>query len=238
LVTSNYGYGATAARIVSSNSIFTASSLWNDLGLGSHWSTPVCFEGALFGQFEPDDPSAELRCIDVASGEQRWAQSGFGRGGTTLVGTNLVVITELGELVLVEANTNTYIEHGRFQAIPSIHSFFNKCWNALAISDGQVYVRSTAWAARYDLGIPELKLDAPQSAPGSKLNLTIRTVTGTPVDSNRLATMELRASTNAALSPGAWPKLTNELVFSNGIVRVTNLDAGAPRRFFIVREPQ
>jgi len=238
LVTSDYGYGATATRIVSSNSFFTANSLWNDFGLGSHWSTPVSFQGAFFGQFEPDNETAELRCIDATTGEQRWAQSGFGRGSTILIGTNLLVVTEACELVLVEANTNAFVELARFQAIPNYASFNNKCWNALAISDGQVFVRSTAYAARYDLSVPDLRLDLPQLAPASKLDLTIRTMTGTPLDSNRLTGMEVRATTNAALSPGVWPKLTNALVYSNGVVRVTDVDAGLIRRFFIVSEPK
>jgi hypothetical protein len=50
--------------------------------------------------------------------------------------------------------------------------------------------------------------------------------------------MEVRASTNLALSPAQWTKLTNALILTNGLVRVTNVDATPPLRFFIVSEPQ
>lgn len=161
---------------------------------------------------------------------------GFGRGSIALIGSNLLVLTERGALVLAEANTNAFVELGRFQAIPNYQPDFNKCWNTFAVSDGQVYVRSTAYAARFDLSLPELKLDSPQLTANS-VQLIIRTETGKAVDSNRLAGLELRASTNLGLPPALWTKLTNALVLTNGVVQVTNVDAGAPRRFFIVSEP-
>lgn len=233
-----YSMGGFAVRIVQTNAIQTPVQLWFNDFLENHWASPVCYQGAVFGQFTPDNANAELRCIDLASGELKWSVGGFGRGSCVLVGTNLLVITERGELVLAEANTNSYVELGRFQAIPDFHTDFNKCWNVLSVSDGQVYVRSTAYAARYDLAVPELKLDSPRFTAANALQLTIRTATGTDVDSNRLNTMELRASTNATLSPVLWTRLTNSLVLSNGIVQVTNLDASTSRRFFIVTEPQ
>jgi hypothetical protein len=56
------------------------------------------------------------------------------------------------------------------------------------------------------------------------------------MDSNRVAGIEVRASTNLALSSSAWPKLTNNLLLTNGVARVLNVDGGPPRRYFIVRE--
>jgi hypothetical protein len=224
---------------VFSNSTFSATEAWSEREHESHWSTPVSYRGAYFGTFIPDGPNAELRCIDAFSGETKWAESGFGRGGTLLVGTNLLLLTERGDLVLAEAINNAYVELGRFKAIPGYHGDFNKCWNAFAVSDGQVYVRSSAYAARYDLAEPnltepDLRLDPPMLTPPNTIQLTIRTAAGTGVNSNRLAGMEVRTSTNAALTAALWTKLTNALVLTNGIVQVTNVYASAPRRFFIV----
>ncbi len=233
----SYNRGAVAVQIVQSNTTQIPVQLWADANVLNHWATPVCYQGALFGQFIPDDDTAELRCLDLASGAQRWAVGDFGRGSTMLVGTNLLVITERGDLVLAEANTNTFVELARFTAIPGFDSLRNKCWNALALSDGQLYVRSTAYAARFDLSVPALTLDPPDLTNG-KLNLTIRTATGTPVAASRLTGMEVRASTNAALAPDLWNKLTNALSLTTGVVSVTNVEATPPRQFFIVSEPK
>jgi len=237
-ITSDYGYGGVATRIAYSNSTFIVTNAWSGPTQESHWATPVFHRGALFGQFLPDNADAELRCVDATTGVTRWAVGGFGRGSTLLVGTNLLMLTERGELVLAEANTNAYAELGRFQAIPDYNADMNKCWNALAISDGRVYARSTAYAACYDLSVPDLKLDPPQFTAANRLRLSIRTTTGTDVDASRLTGMELRASTNATLPPDLWMKLTNMPFLTNGLVQATNVDASAPRRYFIVSEPE
>lgn len=240
-LTAAYAMGAFAVQIVQSNGDQVPVQLWANRFLQSHWSTPVAYQGTVIGPFLPDDDTAELRCIDLLTGEPRWSVPGFGRGGILLVGTNLLLSTERGELVLAEANTNAFVELARFQALPNYDPFRNKCWNALALSDGQVYLRSSAYALRFDLSLPiapELKMESPQPTTAGGLNLTIRTVSGTPLDSNRLTGMEVRASTNIALPTALWPKLTNALVFTNGFVQLTNVDATAPARFFIVTEPK
>lgn len=236
-VTANYSMSAYAVQIVLSNSVQVPMQRWAGAAHQSHWSTPVAYAGHLYGMFYPDNANGQLRCIDLATGATRWATNNFGRSSLLLVGTNLLCITERGALVLAAARTNAYQELARFQAIPNYHPDQNKCWNAMALSDGQVYIRSTAYAARFDLSVPDLMLDPPQFTSNT-LQLTIRTATGTDVEPSRLAAMEVRASTNVGWSPAMWPKLTNSLVLTNGLVRVTNVDAGPPRRYFIVSEPQ
>jgi outer membrane protein assembly factor BamB len=237
-VSGYYNMGSVGIQILQSNSTLVPVQRWRNASLESHWSTPVCRAGALFGPFEPDSADAALMCINMTNGAVHWSVNGFGRGAPMLVGTNLVVITERGDLVLAVAHTNAYTELGRFRAITNFGIDFNKCWNALALSDGQVYVRSTAYAARFDLSVPDLRLELPRPLSGARLELTIRTASGTPLDSNRLTGMELRATTNMALSPATWPALTNNLVLTNGVVTVTNIDAVPPRRYFIVAEPE
>lgn len=236
-ITANYTMNAYAVQIVLSNDVQVVLPRWTNATHRSHWSTPVAHAGHLYGMFYPDNADGQLRCIGLATGTTRWATNYFGRSSLLLVGTNLLCVTERGSLVLVAAQTNAYRELGRFQAIPGYHSDRNKCWNAMALSDGQVYVRSTAYAARYDLSVPGLVLDPPRLAANA-VQLNIRTATGADLDSNRLAGMEVRASTNVDLAPALWPKLTNALVLTNGMVQVTNVDASPPRRFFMVSEPQ
>jgi hypothetical protein len=128
----------------------------------------------------------------------------------------------------------------RFLAIPAYHSYSNKCWNTFAVSDGRVYVRSTAYVACFDLSMPDLRLD-PAFVPaiGGTLQLTIRTGNGTPLDSNRLAGMEVLTTTSIERALPQWFRLTNRLVLTDGVVRIDNVDAATqPQRFFIVSEPE
>lgn len=245
----DYGMAASAMRANLTNNVWTPTELWTINTLTAHWMTPVAYQGHLYGQFgiqQYDSPTAQLKCIEMATGNLKWSTNGFGRGGTLVVDGKLVVITEVGELVLVEANPDEYVELGRFLAIPDYNGDVNKCWNFPAVNDGQVYVRSTSFGARFDLSAvppppppsgPALKLDPLVRVPINKFELTIRTVDATPLASNRLAAMEVRATTNLSLPAFQWSKLTNALVLTNGVVRVNNVDGGAARLFFIVREP-
>lgn len=233
-----YAMGAVAVQIVQSNATLVPVQRWRNASLQSHWSTPMCSQGVLFGPFTPDNNSAQLRCINLADGTVNWSANGFGRGATLLAGTNLLAITERGDLVLAVASTNAYTELGRFNAIPNYQDAYNKCWNALALSDGQLYVRSTAYAARYDLSMPDLVMDPPRFSSDGEFQFTVRTTDGTPLDSNRVARLAVRSSTNPTLTRTLWVELTNGLVFTNGMVTVTNLDATLPQSYFMVSEPE
>src|SRR5204863_3915285 len=131
----------------------------------AHWMTPVARDGFLYGQFgiqSFDSVNAQLKCVEMRTGVVKWSVNGFGRCATLLVDDQLVSLTERGDLVLVKPATNAYTELARFTAIPNYSDPTNKCWNAPAVSDGHVYVRSTAFVANFDLSVPALKFDPPR----------------------------------------------------------------------------
>jgi outer membrane protein assembly factor BamB len=251
-----YSMGSAAYRVNLTNGTWYATNqLWAKTGnstpandtVATWWTTPVVLDGFLYGQIgstpsnQADSENSvvcPLKCVDIQTGTIKWSTNNFGRGGILVVNKQLVVITEKGDLVLVRPNTNAYTELGRFQAIPDYSQPTNKCWNTPAVADGKIYVRSTYFGAMYDLSVPGLKLDKPIPQPPGKFQLTVRTGDGSDVNANRLTGMEVRTSTNPASSPEAWPKLTNQLVLTNGVVVVTNVDGAAPTRYFIVTEPK
>jgi len=111
---------------------FKANELMN------HWSTPVAHDGHLYGMFEfKKYGDAPLQCVDLATGEIKWSQRGFGPGNCILAGDKLLALADNGELVLVSASPEKYEELSRLKAVDG------KCWSTPALSDGRVYVRST-----------------------------------------------------------------------------------------------
>jgi len=236
-----YGMASVAYQASLSNNVWTASRLWTSNTLAAHWMTAICHEGHLYGQFgifSFDGPNAELTCLDIRTGVVKWRQAGFGRAGTVLVNNQLVSLTERGELVLVKPDTNSYVELGRFRAIPGYMPDSNKCWNGPALSDGKIFVRSSAAVAAFDLSAPGLRLEPPRFAGPDRLALTVADASGAPLTPNRVAGMEVLAGTNLADSLLQWTKLTNGLALTNGRVRIDNVDAsGRPQRYFIVKEP-
>ena len=236
-----YGMASVAYQARLSNNVWTASRLWSSNTVAAHWMTPICHEGHLFGHFGVlnfDNANAELTCLDIRTGVVKWRQAGFGRAGAVLVNHQLVSLTERGELVLVKPDTNSYVELGRFRAIPSYFPDSNKCWNGPAVSDGKIFARSSAFVAAFDLSAPGLRFEPPQFAGQDRLALTVTDASGAPLTSNRVAAMEVLAGTNLAQSLSEWVRLTNGLALTNGRVRIDNVNSsGRPGRYFIVKEP-
>ncbi|MFA7002638.1 MAG: PQQ-binding-like beta-propeller repeat protein [Verrucomicrobiia bacterium] len=143
-----YGVGSSAAKIAKAGGKFTATELWRSEGntICNHWSTPVVKDGFLYGPFSfKQFGTGPLKCIEVATGKEKWSKDGFGPGGVVLVGNNFLTLSDTGELLLIEASPKGYKQLGKFQAVQG------KCWNTFAISNGRVYVRSTKEGACLDV---------------------------------------------------------------------------------------
>ncbi len=142
-----YGVGAAAWRIESKDKQLVPALLWRAANkLINHWSTPVVKDGHLYGMFSfKEYGQGPLKCVELASGEERWAQEGFGAGNCILVGGTLVALSDAGEVVLVEAQPKAYRELARADVLSG------KCWSMPAFSDGSLYLRSTREGVRLDL---------------------------------------------------------------------------------------
>ena len=105
----------------------------------NQFSSSVLHDGIIYGF---DDST--LKAIDAATGAERWKTRGFGHGSLILAGGNLIVLSERGKLVLVEATPEAYRELGSSQV------FDGKCWTAPSIADGRLYVRDEEQLIAFD----------------------------------------------------------------------------------------
>lgn len=140
-----YGVGAGLFKIHDHSKVdevwFKANKLMN------HWSTPIVHNGHLYGIFEfKKYGKAPLQCVELATGEIKWSERGFGPGNCILVGDKLVVLSDAGQVVIVNAQSGGYQELARVDAVEG------KCWSTPAYSDGRIYVRSTKEAACIAIG--------------------------------------------------------------------------------------
>jgi outer membrane protein assembly factor BamB len=143
-----YGMGSAAARVAKSSEGWTATELWRQAGnkICNHWSTPVAYNGHLYGLFGfKEYGNCPLKCIDLATGAEKWSQPGFGPGNLILVDGHLLVLGDRGQLVLVKPEPGAYREVSRTQAVAG------KCWSTPVVSEGRVYVRSTREGAALDI---------------------------------------------------------------------------------------
>ncbi len=134
-----YGVGAGACTVLKTGNDFTAKQLWRREGdLMTHWTTPVCKDGFLYGIYGKHDPTAPLKCVDIATGKEIWSQPAFGSGGATILVDNCVLVQcERGPLILVEPTPKGYHELARAQI------YAGKCWTMPVVSNGKIFARNT-----------------------------------------------------------------------------------------------
>src|SRR6185436_11792837 len=96
-----YGVGSAAVLISKDGEQFQAAELWKNK-LMNHWSSSVYYEGHIYGFFGfKEFQQVPLKCIELATGKEKWSKSGFGQGGLVLAHGTLVALAENGELVAV-----------------------------------------------------------------------------------------------------------------------------------------
>lgn len=139
-ITSGYGTGCALVQVGAGG----AKQLWTNKTIASHTTGPVYYEGHIYGM-DGQMGKQSLKCLDFATGQQKWVQQGLG-GSVIVVSGKLVVFSDKGELAIADANPANFTPAARV----SIHS--GTCWTSPAFSSGRIFVRNKeGQAAAYDL---------------------------------------------------------------------------------------
>jgi outer membrane protein assembly factor BamB len=123
--------GAVLMRIKTEGGKAAVEELWKTRAMKNHFNNAVLVGDHLYG-FD----NATFKCLSVATGEPAWASRGLGKGSLLVADGNLlIVLSDQGTLLLVEANPGAYTELARFQAMEG------KAWTAPALANGRLYLR-------------------------------------------------------------------------------------------------
>ena len=143
-----YGVGAAVAKIEKDGDQFKATQLWRKEGdLMNHWMSVAHKDGHLYGLFGfRATGNAPLQCVELATGNVKWSQPGFGQGGSILAGEYVIVQGDRGQIAIVKATPEKYEEVSSFQPLTG------KAWNAAVLANGRLYARTTKEAVCIDLG--------------------------------------------------------------------------------------
>jgi outer membrane protein assembly factor BamB len=130
-ISSGYDQGAALLRVRPGGSGGLAvEEAWRTREMKNHFNNSVHADGVLFGFDE-----SLLAAIDVETGRRLWRERGFGKGSLVRAGRDLVVLSEDGELALLEpARDRARVL--RRQAVLS-----GRAWTPPSLADGRVYVR-------------------------------------------------------------------------------------------------
>jgi outer membrane protein assembly factor BamB len=114
--------------------ILTSTTMQNN------WSSSCYKDGYLYGFSK-----AKLQCVSIDSMEMLWGKRGFGKGSLIMLGDKLVIMSDQGKIIIVEATPDEYREVGSFQSLEG------KSWTAPSYADGKLFVRNLSKMACYKL---------------------------------------------------------------------------------------
>ena len=133
------GVGAQVVK-VDPNDETKVEQVWSSNKIRNHFSSAVVHDGVIYG-FD----NATLKAVSAADGSLVWAKRGLGKGSLILADGHLIVLSDRGKLLLVEAGTDKYVEKGKIQALNDLS------WTAPTVSHGRLYLRNHQELVSFDL---------------------------------------------------------------------------------------
>ena len=136
------GLGLRRLALARDGASWSASERWTSRGLRPYFSDFVQHGGAAYGL-----DNGILACLDLASGERRWKDGRYGHGQLLLLADQdlLLILGEEGELVLVRADSTSFLELARVPALTG------KTWNHPVLVGDTLFVRNAEEMVAYRL---------------------------------------------------------------------------------------
>ncbi len=140
VVVNSHTFGTIAFEASGDAAAFKFIEKWRNTDAKVNLATYVSYGGSLFNQGAQHD----FICLDAATGKQRWSLPNFGKeySSSILAGKNLIVLTDLGELVWFAATTDLPGSVQRRQLT-------GKTWSHPAVSGKWLVVRDPRELAAY-----------------------------------------------------------------------------------------
>jgi len=144
LVSINESSGTRRLNVSHGQSGWNVEERWTSNGLKPYFNDFVIHKGHAYG-FD----GRILACIDLADGKRKWKGGRFGQGQLILLPEQdlLLVLSEEGELGLVNANPDSFTEVARRPAITG------KTWNHPVLTGGVLLVRNGEEMAAFRLAL-------------------------------------------------------------------------------------
>jgi outer membrane protein assembly factor BamB len=207
-----YSLGAWTAKVTRNGSAFSVgqTDFKRNNSYQNHWATPVHHDGYLYSVVERSARS--LACFSLAGRTNTWISNTVGSGNPGYaslikVGGKLLVLTESGELVLLEPNSAAYSEIARYRALGGTS------WNHPAFANGRIYARSNVEILALDVAaavvpLPALKLEAELLPDLGRLRLRVTAVNGTALTAAAAGQVQLQLAAPPAVAVPTWQNVT------------------------------
>ena len=146
LISKGYGIGAAVFQLAEPRTehgreSWTLRDVWRQAGsLKTKFTNVAIHEGHAYGLSD-----GILECVRFSDGRRIWKGGRYGQGQVLRVGALLLVQSEPGEVVLVDASPEKHSVRGRLAALSG------QTWNNLCLAGRRLLVRNAEEAACYEL---------------------------------------------------------------------------------------
>jgi outer membrane protein assembly factor BamB len=144
LIGTGFGIGTQRVRVTRDGDGWMTREVWPApiRTIRPYYNDLVIHQGHLYG-FD----NAIFTCVDLEDGKAKWKARGYGNGQVLLLPDQgrLLILSETGEVALVDAIPDGHHERCRFQAITG------KTWNHPVVAHGRLYVRNGEEAACFEV---------------------------------------------------------------------------------------
>jgi len=136
----------TGALLLKLKADGSATETWQSEDvMDNHYNTSIYHDGHLYGFHGRQEKTPDFRCVDFKTKKIAWEKKKFGCGSMVIADGKLIVLTEAGDLVLVEATPTEYRELARASL------FAGPCRAQIALANGKLYARGEKKLACFNL---------------------------------------------------------------------------------------
>lgn len=133
LLSTGYGKGSSLFKVGGAE----PEVVWKSKALRTQMNAAVLWEGHLYGVDGDTTEKASLKCLDFATGAEKWTVPGFGSGGVMIADGKLIALSGTGELSVAPAKPDGFKPTSRAQVVGG------KTWTAPVLSGGRIYCRNS-----------------------------------------------------------------------------------------------
>ncbi|HBJ87325.1 MAG TPA: alcohol dehydrogenase [Verrucomicrobiales bacterium] len=133
-ISSGYNKGCALLDLASA----TPTEVWRSRVMRNQFNSSVLIDGHLYGSDGDESKSASLKCIDFATGTEKWNAADVGFCSLMAADGKLIVLTAKGELIIAKADA------GKFEPISRTPILSGRCWSAPVLANGRIYARNAA----------------------------------------------------------------------------------------------
>ncbi|MGV3772010.1 MAG: PQQ-binding-like beta-propeller repeat protein [Verrucomicrobiales bacterium] len=135
-ISTGYGKGGALLKLPTSED-GELETVWKNRTLRTQLGTAILVGKHIYGVDGDTTEKASLKCLELETGKELWAERDFGSGGITVADGKLIALAARGELMIAPVSPEG------FKPITTAQVLGGKSWTAPVLANGLVYCRNS-----------------------------------------------------------------------------------------------